>query len=120
MKIDLEQYIDAFSDTVDLVGVDETQHVQRVAFMAREYAIMLGNKWQELTFYDREDLLHDCGISSTRVHKNRVNQIDWVGSAAHYDLCGSDGTINAQYGAVFSSVWLLLTCPELRQSCKWL
>ncbi len=86
MQIDLEQYIDALSDTLDLVGVDETQHGKRVAFMARECAKMIGKKEPELTFYYRAGLLHDCGVSSTRVHKNLVNQLDWVGSTVHCDV----------------------------------
>ncbi len=86
MKIDLEQYIYALSDTIDLVGIDETQHGKRVGFMARECAKTLGYKESELSFYYRAGLLHDCGVSSTRVHENLVNQIDWDESAIHCDI----------------------------------
>lgn len=86
MKIDLEQYIYALSDTIDLVGINETQHGKRVAFMATECAKLLGAGKTELTVYYRAGLLHDCGVSSTRVHKKLVNEIDWEGSASHCDI----------------------------------
>jgi len=44
MEIDLEQYIDALSNTISLVGVDETQPGKRVAFLAREWAKILVTK----------------------------------------------------------------------------
>ncbi len=30
-------------------------------------------------------LLHDCGVSSTKVHKNLVNEFEWSGAQAHCD-----------------------------------
>jgi len=76
MKIDFDQFIFVLSDTVDLVGVDELLHSKRVARMAWECGKILG--------YDKKRrkkllylcLLHDCGVSSTREHKNLINELD--------------------------------------------
>lgn len=83
MKIDFGQFIHALSDTIDLVGVDETQHGKRVGFMALECAKIMGaDKNEQLQLY-RAGLLHDCGVSSTRVHKKLVDELDWTESHHH-------------------------------------
>jgi HD-GYP domain-containing protein (c-di-GMP phosphodiesterase class II) len=71
------------ADTVDLVGVDDTSHGKRVGVMARECARVKGldAETQELLF--EVGLLHDCGVSSTRVHKKLVTELDWSGAEAH-------------------------------------
>ena len=86
MKIDLNQLIFALSDTVDLVGVDEVQHGKRVGYMAWECAKTLGytKERQKELFY--LGLLHDCGVSSTRVHKKLVNELEWKDSQLHCEL----------------------------------
>ncbi len=83
MKIDLEQLIRALSNTVDLVGVDETQHGKRVAFMALTCAEKSGYNSNDTTMLFRMGLLHDCGVSSTKVHKQIINELDWTGSDLH-------------------------------------
>jgi len=85
-EIDLRQAVCALSDALDLVGVDDIQHGTRVAFMAQECARRLG--WstddRELTLH--AGLLHDCGVSSTEVHRKLVNELDWSGSQEHCRL----------------------------------
>ncbi len=83
MKIDFGQFIHAFSDTIDLVGVDETQHGKRVGLMALECARMMGVDINEQLRLYRLGLLHDCGVSSTRVHKHLVDSLDWTESQDH-------------------------------------
>lgn len=83
MKIDFGQFINALSDTVDLVGVDELYHSKRVAFMAAECLKALGaNRPQQLHIF-RQGLLHDCGVSSTRVHDRLVSEFEWEESEMH-------------------------------------
>lgn len=79
MKIDLEQLIWALSSTVGLVGVDEVQHGKRVAYMALRCAEHMGLRAKEGTQLYRIELLHDCGVSSSVVHKNLVNDLEWEG-----------------------------------------
>lgn len=71
------------ANTVDLVGVDDVSHGKRVAVMARECARLhgYGASAQELLF--QAGLLHDCGVSSTRLHTKLVTELDWDGAYAH-------------------------------------
>jgi putative nucleotidyltransferase with HDIG domain len=89
MKIDFGQFIHALSDTIDLVGVDEIQHGKRVGFMALECAKMMGLAQAEQIRLYRLGLLHDCGVSSTRVHKRLVDELDWTESR-HHCLTGAE------------------------------
>jgi len=83
MKIDFGQFIHALSDTIDLVGVDEIQHGKRVGFMAFECSKLLGADATEGLNLYRLGLLHDCGVSSTKVHKKLVDELDWKESPHH-------------------------------------
>lgn len=71
------------ANTVDLVGVDDIAHGKRVGIMARECAKLRGYDGvaQEMLF--EAGLLHDIGVSSTRVHTKLVTELDWDGSQAH-------------------------------------
>jgi HD-GYP domain-containing protein (c-di-GMP phosphodiesterase class II) len=67
-RIDLNEVVLALSDALDLVGSHVVQHGKRVAFMASECGRSLA-----LEEIERNDLLlaavlHDCGVSSTRLH----------------------------------------------------
>lgn len=83
LAIDLRQLVMTIAHTVDLVGVDDVLHGRRVGMLARELAIHLG--WDEaaqLVLYDA-GLLHDCGVSSTRVHRRLVVDLEWSGAQEH-------------------------------------
>lgn len=86
MKIDLDQLILALSDTIDLVGVDEVQHGKRVGYMALACAREMGLEQSEQVDLYHMGLLHDCGVSSTRVHKNLINELEWDGSQQHCEI----------------------------------
>ena len=83
MKLNLDQLIRALSRTVDLVSVDEKQHGKRVAYMALACAEKLECSREEKILLFRMGLLHDCGVSSTKVHKQLVDELDWDGSDLH-------------------------------------
>ena len=83
LAIDLRQLVMTIANTVDLVGVDDVLHGRRVGMLACEMARQLG--WDEATqllLYDA-GLLHDCGVSSTRVHRRLVADLEWAGSQEH-------------------------------------
>jgi HD-GYP domain-containing protein (c-di-GMP phosphodiesterase class II) len=86
IKINFGQFVGALSDTIDLVGIDEIQHGKRVAFMASECAKVMGLTREEQLSLLRIGLLHDCGVSSTRVHKKLVEELDWAESALHCQI----------------------------------
>jgi HD-GYP domain-containing protein (c-di-GMP phosphodiesterase class II) len=73
----------ALSEALDYVGIDDTMHGKRVAFMAAEIAKRLG--WDETQINDiiMIGMLHDCGVSSTDVHLHLVNELDWNDSYKH-------------------------------------
>lgn len=89
LAIDLRQLVITIAHTVDLVGVDDILHGRRVGMLAREMAKYMG--WSEadqLVLYDA-GLLHDCGVSSTRIHHRLVVDLEWSGAEEHC-ICGYD------------------------------
>ncbi len=85
MNIDIRQVVLAIGSAVDLVGVDDVLHGRRVAVMAVECARQLGWDDDDQGLIFDAGVLHDCGVSSTRVHQNLVNELDWEGSGEHCD-----------------------------------
>lgn len=83
---DFRHVIYALSDALDLVGVDDVAHGKRVGIMAAECAKTQGLAEAETTFLFDLGMLHDIGVSSTRVHHHLVTQFDWEGSQAHADI----------------------------------
>lgn len=81
--VNTRQMVHALSDTLDLVGLDEEQHGKRVAFMARNCAELLGWKGALLDRVYNAALVHDCGVSSTEVHRKLSSELDWEGSQDH-------------------------------------
>ena len=81
-RIDLNEVVLALSDALDLVGTHVVQHGKRVAFMAMSCGRSLA-----LEEEDRGDLLlaavlHDCGVSSTKLHA-RLLEADLAFEDAH-------------------------------------
>ncbi len=83
LSLNLDQFIYALSDTVDLVGVDETMHGKRVGCMALHCAkeMDLDEAGQKRMF--QLGLLHDCGVSTTFEHRNLVDELNWKNSHIH-------------------------------------
>ncbi len=86
--VNLRQVTYALSDALDMVGVDALGHGKRVAYMAAECANQLAVPRER---YDRlicAAILHDCGVSSTRIHQHLIQELDWSGVQAHCDRGG--------------------------------
>ncbi len=83
MQVDLWQLVYTLSDALDLVGVDDRYHGKRVAVMAATMGEELGWESEKLDILFFGGLLHDCGVSSTRVHKHLISELDWVGAEEH-------------------------------------
>ncbi len=88
--VDLRRVVFSLSDALDLVGVDDLLHGKRVGMMAAYLAEALGESPAMIEEIYDAGLLHDCGVSSTRVHRCLVDSLDWPGSFDHcqrgYDL----------------------------------
>lgn len=81
--IDLRQAIYALTDALDLVGVDEVGHGKRVGFMALQCARFLSLDEDDRVNLFHAALLHDCGVSSTRVHRHLVEEMEWDNAEEH-------------------------------------
>ena len=83
IHIDMRQVVLLIASAVDLVGVDDVLHGRRVAILAVECAKQLG--WDQTAQHLLFDagLLHDVGVSSTRIHRNLINELDWEGANLH-------------------------------------
>ena len=79
----LHQIIYALSDALDLVGVDDVYHGKRVAYMALETAGELNLRKEDYVDILHASLLHDCGVSSSRIHDKLVFTLDWEGAEDH-------------------------------------
>lgn len=86
LEIDYKQVIYALSDSLDFVGVDEIHHGKRVGLMARECAKAMGWTENEVSLLFEIGLLHDCGVSSTRIHRHLISEFDWSNSQAHCEV----------------------------------
>ncbi len=79
----LHQLIYALSDALDLVGVDDVYHGKRVAYMALETSTELSFRKEDYIDILHASLLHDCGVSSSRIHNKLVFTLDWDGAEDH-------------------------------------
>jgi len=82
-QINVRQVIHSLSDALDLVGIDEVNHGKRVAFMAAECAKAMELNAGQLDIVHHAALLHDCGVSSSQIHRQIVTELDWSGSQTH-------------------------------------
>lgn len=82
-SVNMREVTYALSEALDFVGIDDTMHGKRVAYMAAELAKHLS--WDKETIDDIIfiGMLHDCGVSSTDVHSHLVNELDWENSQLH-------------------------------------
>jgi len=94
----LHQIIYALSDALDLVGVDDVYHGKRVAYMALETASVLDFRKEDYVDILHASLLHDCGVSSSRIHDKLVFTLDWDGAEDHcirgYQLLNLSNELN--------------------------
>lgn len=82
-ELNLREVTYALSEALDYVGIDDTMHGKRVAYMASEIARHLGWEQNEVDDIVMMGMLHDCGVSSTDVHARLVNELDWEDSNLH-------------------------------------
>ncbi|BBP44083.1 HD domain-containing phosphohydrolase [Thiosulfativibrio zosterae] len=71
------------SEALDFVGIDDTLHGKRVAYMAAKVGETLGWPKQRIDDIIYTGMLHDCGVSSTIVHSHLINELDWDNSYLH-------------------------------------
>ena len=83
IALNLTEVAIALSDAINLVGIEDAEHGKRVAFMATEVGKAAGLSAAALDLLFISGLLHDCGVSSSRVFREHSGGFDWEGSAEH-------------------------------------
>lgn len=83
LNLDLRELVYVLSDALDLVGVDDVHHGKRVAYMAHAIGDHMGFADATLGDLLYAGLFHDCGVSSTREHRDLADSLDWDGAEAH-------------------------------------
>ena len=81
--LNIREVIFALSEALDYVGIDDTMHGKRVAYMAAEIAKKIVWEKKDIDDILAIGMLHDCGVSSTDVHTALVNELDWENSYLH-------------------------------------
>ena len=79
----ISQIIFALSEALDLVGVDDLNHGKRVAHIALEISKMLNSRSINNKKLFHASLLHDCGVSSSRIHNKLAFEFDWNEAKDH-------------------------------------
>jgi HD-GYP domain-containing protein (c-di-GMP phosphodiesterase class II) len=82
-SINFHQLTNGLSNMIDLVGIDDVYHSKRVAYMCVETGRQMGLGEEALLKLYYAGQLHDCGVSSTDVHKQLINEMDWEGAQQH-------------------------------------
>ena len=110
----------ALSDALDLVGIDDVAHGKRVGIMSASCGQMFGFDEEKTNFLFDLGMLHDIGVSSTRVHGHLVEEFDWRESQQHceigYKLLRGFSFLSAMAEPILfhHTRWSLLTeIPEL-------
>ncbi|MRR12539.1 HD domain-containing protein, partial [bacterium] len=88
-RIDLNEVVLALSDALDLVGTQVVQHGKRVAFMAVACGRSLSLEVGERTDLLLAAVLHDCGVSTTRLHRKLLDaDLSFEEAHGHADAGG--------------------------------
>ncbi|WP_354624352.1 HD domain-containing phosphohydrolase [Psychromonas sp. MME2] len=85
-NIDLRQMIMAIETAVSLVGMNDTNHGKRVAYIAVQFGNELGFSDRDLQYVFELGLLHDCGVSTAQMHSSLVNHFDWQDAHIHCNI----------------------------------
>jgi putative nucleotidyltransferase with HDIG domain len=83
MSINLNHAVSALSDALDLVGIDDVRHGKRVGYMAFRCGEAMGLDQAACERLFRIGMLHDCGVSSTRVHRHLTTEMQWKDAHVH-------------------------------------
>ncbi|GGC04685.1 phosphodiesterase [Marinobacterium zhoushanense] len=86
LSVDLRQMIIAIETAVSLVGMNDTNHGKRVAFIASQLGQELGYGEQDLEYLFELGLIHDCGVSTEQMHAGLVNHFDWDEAHIHCEI----------------------------------
>lgn len=92
IDVDVGRAAHTVTKALDYVGVDDKSHGRRVGLICHRVAHILGWSREQRHFVMLAGMLHDCGVSSTKVHQKLVDSMEWNGAEQHcvrgdYFLC---------------------------------
>lgn len=82
-QLNLRELTYALCEALDYVGIDDTLHGKRVAYIACEIGKKLGWRQSKLDKIMLMAMLHDSGVSSTGVHHTIMSNLDWEDAQTH-------------------------------------
>ena len=85
-SFNLRELIYALSDALGLVGVDDIHHGKRVGYMAYLVAKEIDVPAMDPEFMFDLGVLHDIGVSSTKVFKHLVGEFEWENRDQHCEI----------------------------------
>lgn len=85
VKISNRRLLWVLSSAIDLVGITDIYHGKRVAYIAKTLGQELDNFPYSVDDIIIAGLLHDCGVSSTDMHENLVNELEYSEAQLHCD-----------------------------------
>ena len=74
-EVDLKQALIWVARALDYVGVDDTHHSHRVAYIAYQCARVMGWEPEKAEFCYFAGMIHDCGVSETQEHKMLLGEL---------------------------------------------
>ncbi|HCE2817444.1 TPA: HD domain-containing protein [Vibrio parahaemolyticus] len=74
-EVDLKQALIWVARALDYVGVDDTHHSHRVAYIAYQCALALNWDLKKAEFCYFAGMIHDCGVSETQEHKMLLDEL---------------------------------------------
>ncbi|TOL10656.1 hydrolase [Vibrio parahaemolyticus] len=82
-EVDLKQALIWVARALDYVGVDDTHHSHRVAYIAYQCALALNWDLKKAEFCYFAGMIHDCGVSETQEHKMLLDELISQDAKAH-------------------------------------
>ncbi|ELB2050756.1 hydrolase [Vibrio parahaemolyticus] len=82
-EVDLKQALIWVARALDYVGVDDTHHSHRVAYIAYQCALALSWDLKKAEFCYFAGMIHDCGVSETQEHKMLLDELIPQDAKAH-------------------------------------
>ncbi|MCF7510278.1 HD domain-containing phosphohydrolase [Vibrio sp. D54] len=74
-EVDLKQALIWVARALDYVGVDDTHHSHRVAYIAYQCARVMNWEPEKAEFCYFAGMIHDCGVSETQEHKMLLEEL---------------------------------------------
>jgi len=102
-QLNLRELTYSLSEALDYVGIDDTMHGKRVAYIACEIGKKLGWRQSKLDKVMLMSMLHDSGVSTTGAHHAIIHHLDWKEAQTHC-LKGAEFLKNVPIYAAFADI----------------